>query len=68
MGDYFVNLSNVHVKDEKIIWDYKSFQCSWSINEWQQGKKIKYMQFVALWHPLKQGHLMTNFEDFKTLL
>jgi hypothetical protein len=67
MGDYFVNLSNVHVKDEKKKWDYKAFQCSWSINEWQQGKKNKIHAICCLWHPLKQGHLITNFEDFKTL-
>jgi hypothetical protein len=38
--------------------------CEWGA---RQNKKKKHVQFVVIWHFFKQGHPLTNFENFKEL-
>jgi hypothetical protein len=55
MGAYYVNLNNAHVKTKKL---YASIGCDTigDLVEWvgNEEKKKKYVQFVAIWHLLKQ--------------
>jgi hypothetical protein len=67
VGEFFLSPSNVHVKNEKVYVTIGQF----SVIDWLQNggkaEKKKKMQFVALWHLLKHGRSMTNFEEFKQL-
>jgi hypothetical protein len=35
------------------------------VNGGKVKQKKKYLKFVVIWHLLKQGHPMKNFESFK---
>ncbi len=63
MGAYYVNLNNAHVKTEKL---YASIECDTigDLVEWvgKEEKNKKYVQSIAIWHLLKQGHPMTNWK------
>jgi hypothetical protein len=64
IGAYYVNLNNAHVKTEKL---YASVGCDMigDLVEWvgKEEKKKKYVQSIAIWQLLKQGHLMTNLKS-----
>ncbi len=55
--------SNYHVKYERV------YGIRWHFNvveKLHNGEKAeKNVQFVGLWHLLKQGHPMIDFEEFK---
>ncbi len=61
VGAYYVNPNNAHVKNEKL---YVSIRHDTSTSKARKAKKKKkYVQFVAIWHLLKQGCQMIDFEN-----
>jgi hypothetical protein len=58
VGAYYVNPNNAHVKNEEL---YVSIRHDTSTSK--AKKKKKYVQFVAIWHLLKQGCPTINFEN-----
>jgi hypothetical protein len=63
VGAYYVNPNNARVKNEKL---YISIRHDTSTSKARKAKKKKkkYVQFVAIWHLLKQGRPMIDFENF----
>jgi hypothetical protein len=62
VGAYYVNPNNAHVKNEKL---YVSIRHDTSTSKARKAKnKKKYVQFIAIWHLLKQGHPTIDFENF----
>jgi hypothetical protein len=61
---YIISPSNIHVKNDKM---YGSTWCNIVVDLFAKRWKVKknWMEFVSLWHMLKLGHLMIDFEAFK---
>lgn len=68
VGKYSICPTNSHVKNEKLFatrgLDTIDVQLE---NGGKVERKKKYIQFVAIWHFLKQGHPMIDFERLKAL-
>ncbi len=66
-GQYFICPTNSHVKNDKL---FTTRGLDTIVVQRENGGKVegkKYIQFVAIWHLLKQGCPMTNFERLKWL-
>jgi hypothetical protein len=61
---YIVSPSNIHVKNDKM---YRSTWCNIVVDIFAKGWKVKKNEngICSLWHMLKLGHLMIDFETFK---
>jgi hypothetical protein len=59
-----VNLTNAHVKNGKL---YATIGGDTIFSQVVNARKVekKYVQFIAIWHLLKQGYSMIDFEAFK---
>jgi hypothetical protein len=68
VGQYFICPTNSHVKNDKLSiakgLDIVDVQLE---NGGKVERKKKYIQFVAIWHLLKQGCPMKDFERLKGL-
>jgi hypothetical protein len=59
-----VNPTNARVKNEKL---YATIGGDTILSQVVNARKVekKYVQFIAIWHLLKQGYSMIDFEAFK---
>jgi hypothetical protein len=66
VGTYFMCFTNAHVQMKSNMHPQGLTQLllKLHIKAWCQKRK-RIVQFVTIWHSLKQGHLMTNFKSFK---
>jgi hypothetical protein len=68
VGRYFICPTNSHVKNEKF---FVAKGLDMVVAQLEDGgkaeRKKKYIQFVVIWHLLKQGHPMIDFEGLKGL-
>jgi len=68
MGQYFICPTNSHVKNEKL---FVARGLDTVVVQLENGGKAKRkktnIQFVAIWHLLKQGHPTIDFEGLKGL-
>ncbi len=62
--EYIFSPSNIHVKNDKM---YGSTWCNIVVDLFAKGWKVKKNKngICSLWHMLKLGHLMIDFEAFK---
>ncbi len=70
VGEYYINNDNQHKRSEKVQASLgpNFIALNLVVNVRKVKKEKKFVQFVAIFHLLKHGRPMNNFEHMKGLL